>query len=253
MKRNKLFGGTLKILGVTLARGGSKGVPKKNIRNIDGKPLIAYTIDAALKSGVFSHYVVSTDSKEIAKISEARGALVPFMRPQRLSGDGVWSRDALKHAVIECEKIYNIKYDYVVELPCVAPLRTEEHIEDAVTKLVNSGAHSVTSVVKMQDKHPVRMKRIVDDRIEDFCKEHPEGEGSRRQDLEPCYIRNGAIYSMTRDCIVKQFSRHGRICRPYIMDERSSVNIDSWNDLKLAEILLKDRRAELLLREKDES
>ena len=96
----------------------------------------------------------------------------------------------------------------------------------------------MTSVTQMADKHPVRMKRIVDDQLEDFCKEYPEGEGSRRQDLEPCYIRNGAIYSMTRDCIVEKFSRHGDVCRPYVMDELSSVNIDTIIDFKLAEVLL---------------
>jgi CMP-N-acetylneuraminic acid synthetase len=85
------------------------------------------------------------------------------------------------------------------------------------------------------------MKRISGDKISDFCKEFPEGEGSRRQDLEPCYIRNGAIYAMTRDCIVRDFSRHGKICRPYIMGELESVNIDTALDFKLAELLLREK------------
>ena len=93
----------------------------------------------------------------------------------------------------------------------------------------------------MVDKHPVRMKRIVDNNLEDFCKEFPEGEGSRKQDLEPCYIRNGAIYSMTRNCIVEKFSRHGDKCMPYVMDEDVSVNIDTIVDFKLAEILMREK------------
>ena len=94
----------------------------------------------------------------------------------------------------------------------------------------------------MQDKHPVRMKRIVNDELEDFCSEFPEGEGSRRQDLEPCFIRNGAIYSMRRDIIVNDFSRIGTISRPFIMPESKSVNIDTLMDLKMAEILIKDNK-----------
>lgn len=227
-------------LGVILARGGSKTIPKKNIKILAGKPLISYTIENALDSGVFKHLIVSTDSYEIAEVSKQYGAKVPFMRPDELSGDTIWSRDAVKHAVLKCEDIYNIKYDYVVELPCTAPLRNKNHITEALVKLIKTGADSVTSVTKMVDKHPVRMKRIVNDRLTDFCTEFPEGEGSRKQDLEPCYIRNGAIYAMTRDCIVNKFSRHGDDCRSYIMDENVSVNIDTMIDFKLAEVLINE-------------
>ncbi len=161
------------------------------------------------------------------------------MRPDDLSRDHIWSRDALKHAVVECESIFKKTYDFVIELPCVAPLRNHNHIKEAHQKLLNTSADSVISVCRMQDKHPVRMKRIVDDTIHDFCELHPEGEGSRRQDLEPCYIRNGAIYAMTRNCIVENFSRNGNISRPYIMDELESVNIDSHIDLVTAEAIMK--------------
>ena len=227
------------ILAVILARGGSKGIPRKNIKDLCGKPLIAYTIEAGLKSKLFSNLIVSTDCEEIASVSRSFGAKTPFMRPEELAQDQVWSRDALRHAVLECEKIYSTTYDYVVELPCVAPLRNEIHIREAVQKLIETKSDSVISVCQMQDKHPVRMKRIVEDTLQDFCKEFPEGEGSRRQDLELCFIRNGAIYSMTRDCIVNKFSRNGDISRPYIMDELHSVNIDSMIDFYLAESLIR--------------
>lgn len=232
----------MNVLGLTLARGGSKGIPKKNIKPIDGKPLIAYTIESALDSGIFTDYIVSTDSPEIASVSKEYGAKIPFIRPDELSGDTVLSRDCVKHAVLECEKLYNIKYDYVIELPCVAPLRNSSHIKEAFQKLISTGADSVTSVVQMQDKHPIRMKRLVEGKLQDFCNEYPEGEASRRQDLELCYIRNGAIYSMTRDCIVEDFSRHGNECIAYIMDEEVSVNVDTMLDFKLAEVLLKERK-----------
>ena len=144
----------------------------------------------------------------------------------------------IKHAVIECERIFEKTYDYVIELPCTAPLRNSNHIKEAYNKIVSTGADSVISVCRMQDKHPVRMKKIVDDTIQDFCKLHPEGEGSRRQDLEPCYTRNGAIYAMTRDCIIVNFSRNGDISRPYVMDELVSVNIDSMLDLVTAKAIM---------------
>ncbi len=231
----------MNILGVILARGGSKGIPKKNIKPILGKPLIAYTIEAGLKSDVFDELIISTDSEEIAEVAKEYGAQVPFMRPEELAGDTVWSRDALKHAVLEAEKIYNKTYDYVIELPCISPLRDENHIRGAFEMLAENKSDSVTSVAQMGDKHPVRMKRIVNGLLKDFTTEFPEGEGSRRQDLEPCYIRNGAIYAMTRDTIVNKFSRHGDSCRPYIMDDVSSVNIDTMLDFKLAEILIDEK------------
>ena len=102
----------MNVLGLTLARGGSKGIPKKNIKLINGKPLIAHTIENALNSNIFTDYIVSTDSPEIAKISKKYGAKVPFIRPDELSGDTILSRDCVKHAVLECEKIFNIKYEF---------------------------------------------------------------------------------------------------------------------------------------------
>ena len=228
-----------KILGIIQARGGSKGIPKKNIKEINGKPLISYTIEEAKKSKMFDNFVVSSDDKEILDVSKSYGAY-PLQRPDKLSGDTILSVDSLHWAVLECEKIFNTKYDYVVELPCVCPLRKDVHIKEAVSKLIDTGADSVISVNDMTDKHPTRMKRIVDDKIEDFCSEYPEGDAGRRQDLEPCYIRNGGIYSMKRDTLMNERTRHGKISRPYVMEDKYSVNIDNEMDLKLAEIMLKE-------------
>ena len=96
----------------------------------------------------------------------------------------------------------------------------------------------------MTDKHPVRMKRITDDDlIEDFCSEYPEGDAGRRQDLEPCYIRNGGIYSMKRDTLMNEKTRHGKISRPYVMEDKYSINIDNEMDLRLAEVMLNIKEA----------
>ena len=238
----------MKILGVILARAESKEIPGKNIKEINGKPLISYTIEEGLKSNIFTNFVVSTDSEKIAAIARDCGAEVPFIRPAELAEDHVWSRDALKHAVLECEKIYGVTYDYVFELPCVAPLRNEEHIREAYQKIISEECDSVTSFTRIHEVHPTRMKRIIGDEITDFCKEYPGGEGSRRQDLEPCYMRNGAIFAMTRKCIVEEFSRHGKDCRPYIMDEAESINIDTILDFKLADLLIKERSTKLKIK-----
>jgi D-3-phosphoglycerate dehydrogenase len=230
-----------KIIAIIQARGGSKGIPKKNIYPLCGSPLISFSIAAALNSKYIDELVVSTDNEEIAEISRNYGAKTPFVRPAELSGDTVLSVDSLHHAVIESEKFFKTIYDYVIELPCVSPLRDHIHIDEAIEKLINTGADSVISVVNTGEKHPVRLKRIINDQIQDFCREFPEPKaGSRRQDLDDCYIRNGAIYSMSRDCLINKFSRHGDDSRPYIMSDEKSVNIDSRYDLKLADILIKE-------------
>ena len=229
-----------KILCILQVRGGSKGVPKKNIRKVNGKPLMTWTIESAKKSGVFDDIWVSSDSDEILEVGRQE-EVNTAKRPEELSGDNVLSVDSLYWVVEHIEELKQSKYDYVVELPVVCPLRNETHIKEAVEKLITTGADSVISVTQMTDKHPVRMKRITDDDlIEDFCSEYPEGDAGRRQDLESCYIRNGGIYSMKRDTLMNERTRHGKISRPYVMEDKYSVNIDNEMDLKLAEIMLKE-------------
>ena len=229
-----------KILCVLQVRGGSKGVPKKNIRKVNGKPLMTWTIESAKKSNVFDSIWVSSDSDEIIEVGR-KEEVNTIKRPEELSGDEVLSVDSLHWAVNEIEGLYGIKYDYIVELPVVCPLRNETHIREAVEKLITTGADSVISVTQMTDKHPVRMKRITDDDlIEDFCSEYPEGDAGRRQDLEPCYIRNGGIYSMKRDTLMNEKTRHGKVSRPYVMEDKYSINIDSEMDLRIAEVMLND-------------
>ena len=228
----------IKILCVLQVRGGSKGVPKKNIREVNGKPLMNWTIESAKKSGVFESIWISSDSDEILEVGR-KAEVNTIRRPEELSGDEVLSVDSLYWAVEQIEELKQNKYDYVVELPVVCPLRNETHIKEAVEKLITTGADSVISVTQMTDKHPVRMKRITDDDlIEDFCSEYPEGDAGRRQDLEPCYIRNGGIYSMKRNTLMNEKTRHGKISRPYVMEDKYSVNIDNEMDLKLVGVML---------------
>lgn len=232
----------LEVLAVLQARGGSKGIPKKNIYPVAGHPLMTYSIAAALKSKYVTDVYVSTDSEEFVQVAKDYGAKAPFLRPAHLAGDKVTSVDSLSWAAKEIEKIENKTYDIVVELPCVSPLRDHDDIDAALQKLIDTGADSIISMCDTGEKHPIRLKKIVDDQILAFTEEYPEpAAGSRRQDLKPIsYIRNGAIYSMTRDCLIKEHSRHGKDSRPFIMDPERSVNIDETMDLLIAESMIKN-------------
>ena len=208
--------GKKKILAVILARGGSKGIPKKNIVLVNHHPLISYSITAAKNSKYIDKIVVSSDSNEIINKSLSYGIDNFVKRPKFLASDKATSVDALHHAVIESEKIFDKKFDYIIELPCVSPLRDHYDVNAVIEKLHKSNLDSVISYVDTGEKHPIRLKRIKNNLVSNFCKEYPEASwGSRRQDFEPSYIRNGAIYSMTRHCILKLKSRWGKKSFPY--------------------------------------
>jgi len=245
-----------KTLAVILARGGSKGIPKKNIHKICGHPLVSYSIEAAKKSKYINKIVVSTDDKKIAKISREYGAYTPFLRSKKLSGDKVPSVDALFDCVQRSENFFQEKFDFIIELPCVAPLRDNFDIDKALEKLFTGKYDSVISYVNTGEKHPTRLKRIKNNIVTNFCKEYPESDiGSRRQDFENSYIRNGAIYSMSRNCILKLKSRNGKKSFPFIMDSSKSLNIDEKFDMDLAKLLIENgycnNKPRILLRKKN--
>lgn len=230
-----------RILGVILARGGSKSVPRKNIRPLAGLPLIAYTIREALKCRRITRLVVSTEDPEIADVAKKFGAQVPFLRPAELATDKTPSKDCLQHAVRFVEAEEGRAYDFIVELMCTNPLKTVEDIDAVVDKLVATGAESVIGMARLYDQHPARVKRIVDDRIVDFCV--PEPDGAMRQDLQPpAYIRNGSIYAMRRDALMVMDRRYGtKDSRPYVFPDDRTVNIDSEADWHAAEAMMKKR------------
>jgi CMP-N,N'-diacetyllegionaminic acid synthase len=229
----------VKILGITLARGGSKSVLKKNIKPICGKPLIAYTISEALKSKYISRYIVSTDDEEIGSVAQNFGADVPFIRPAELATDTASSADAIKHAVNYVENEECIQYDYIIELMCTNPLKNVEDIDACISKLIDTDADSVIAVHKLEDHHPIRIKKIEDDRIVDFCL--PEVPEMRRQDLKPdAYIRSGSIYALRRDELMINNRRFGSTeSRPYTLPPERAVNVDTEIDFLVAESLIK--------------
>jgi CMP-N,N'-diacetyllegionaminic acid synthase len=228
----------MKILGLTLARGGSKSVPRKNIRPINGIPLIAYTIGEALRSRFLTRFIVSTDDAEIQEVAIRYGAEAPFLRPAEFSTDAASSVSAMQHAVAWAEKQEGVRYDYVIEMMCTNPMKTVEDIDACIEKLVKTGADSVIAVHRLEDHHPIRIKKIVDDRIVDFCL--PEKPETRRQDLKPhAYIRSGSIYALKRDHLMVEGRRYGSVeSRPYILPEERAVNVDTELDFLIAEHLL---------------
>ncbi len=227
-----------KILGVILARSGSKSIKNKNIAIINGHPLIAYTISSALKSKSFHDIVVSTDSKKIQKISKKFGADVPFLRPKKISGDKAKAVDALHHALVFCEKKNKIKYDYIVELMCTNPLKNSTDIKKVINLQIKSKADSVIAVLKLNDHHPIRIKKIVNKKIRNFCLN--EVTETHRQDLKPnAYIRCGSIYSMRRDMLLKKIRYGTKNSLAYIMPSKRVVNIDEKEDLEYAEFKMK--------------
>ena len=227
----------LNILGITLARGGSKGVKRKNIKDLLGKPLIQYTIEEALKSKYLDEYIVSTDDQEIANVAESLGAEVPFLRPDDLSTDQASSASALKHAVSFMEKRESKKYDYIVELMCTNPLKLTLDIDNCIKKIIDTNADSVIAVHELEDHHPARIKMIIEDKIEDFI---PEPNEARRQDLRPkAYVRSGSIYCMKRSYLMELNLRYGgHNSRPYILPVDRAVNVDTDIDFMVCEQLM---------------
>jgi CMP-N-acetylneuraminic acid synthetase len=232
------------ILGITLARGGSKGVINKNIRNLFGRPLIDYTITEAQKSKFITDYIVSTDSREIKKVAENCGALAPFLRPGDLSSDTASSASALMHAVSFMENANNLTYDYIIELMCTNPLKNVFDIDSCIEKIVNTKADSVIAVHELDDHHPARIKMIEGDFIKDFV--IPEPNEARRQDLSPrAYIRSGSIYCMERSYLMDQGKRYGGSnSRPYILPVSRAVNIDNEIDFLVADYILQSHANE---------
>ncbi|MEK7155449.1 MAG: acylneuraminate cytidylyltransferase family protein, partial [Patescibacteria group bacterium] len=224
-------------LGIITARGGSKGIPRKNIKLLAGKPLIAYTIDAAKASGVFDRIIVSTDDAEIADVAKQYGAEVPFMRPSELAGDSTPTLPVLVHALKWLKENESYEPDAVMLLQPTAPLRTPQHIREAAELFTKSGADSVVSMSEVPGHHNPHWQFNLDNeqRISIFTGEAFSDIIKRRQELPKTYTRNGAIYLFKTELLFRvDPTFYGDDVRAYVMDKASSVNIDSPEDFALA-------------------
>jgi len=227
------------ILALILARGGSKGIPKKNIKQLCGKPLIAYTIEAAFNSECINRVVVSTDDDEIAEIAKKWGADVPFKRPEKLATDTATSNDAIVHALNWLLKNENYTPELFLNLQATSPFRDKKDIDKAIKKFIDSDADSLISVTET-DKSPYWMRTIDENGYLNPIME-TDKKYNRRQDLPSVYVLNGAIYMMESIRFLKNRKFNIGNVLPYIMDKISSVDIDNMLDWKFAEFLMEEK------------
>lgn len=230
-----------KIVAIIPARGGSKGVPLKNIKLLGGKPLITWTICEASKSNYIDKIIVTTDSLEIAEICENVGAEVPFIRPKKLALDDTPSSDVILHSLDWLAKNEKIEYDLFILLQPTSPFRKSEQIDNALDLFILNHTKDCLISVREVDENPYWMK-IIDDKyfLKNFIKQN--NNHTRRQDLPKIYITNGAIYIMN----ISDFLLHGSFntdkTMPFIMDQESSIDIDTEIDFKLAELIIKEKK-----------
>jgi len=227
----------MKVLGVITARGGSKGIPGKNIKLLGGQPLIAYTIRSAKKSKIINDLIVSTDYEEISAVAREYGAGTPFLRPSEIASDKTPHVPVMQHAIKFMEENKKTRYDLVVILQPTSPFRTPEDIDETLALLIQKNADSAVSLVEVEGgSHPMKMKKLEHNRVMPYCME--EMEGTRRQDLPPVYKRSGAVYAMRRDLIMNDARLYGDHIVGHIVPKERSVDIDHPVDWLIAEYKL---------------
>jgi CMP-N,N'-diacetyllegionaminic acid synthase len=225
-----------RIIGIIPARGGSKGIPEKNIISLAGKPLICYTIDAAKNSKFLNRIVVSTDDEKIATIAKRNGADVPFMRPGSLAKDDTPSVPVVQHAINFMEEQEGCFFDVIVLLQPTSPFRNEKYIDEAIKKELETGADSVITVCKVKH-HPYWNFICKEDRLYPLITN--SNTPTRRQDLPQTYAPNGAVYVVKRDILFNQNTMFGKDLRGVIMPPEESIDIDDYYDWFLAEMTSK--------------
>jgi CMP-N,N'-diacetyllegionaminic acid synthase len=231
------------ILGLIPARGGSKTIPKKNITPLLGKPLLAYTCQAALASRHLTRVILNTDDAEIAQVGREYGVEVPFMRPLELATDETLILPVIQHTLKRVEEQQDFFADIVVLLQPTSPLRRAEHIDAALELLLDSDADSVVSVVSVP--HNFNPLSVMQRSEEGFLTPFWAGpQILRRQDKPRVYARNGPAILAIRRAVLERGQIFGDKMLPYEMSTRASMDIDDPQDLALAEFYLKRMQAE---------
>lgn len=231
-----------KVLCTICARGGSKGVKNKNIKEINGKPLIAYTIEQAKESGVFEHIVISTDSDDIADIAKEYGAEVFFKRSTEMASDTAGKLDVIRDAFMRSEEHYNKQFDYLIDLDATAPLRNINDIIDSFNQfLKNNNDNLITAMpsrrspyfnlVEVNSVGKVSLSKQLDDSI------------LRRQDAPKSYDMNASIYIWKRCSILNEKSLFLENTGLYVMPEERSIDIDTELDYKFVEFIMRKNNA----------
>lgn len=229
------------ILLTIAARGGSKGVKNKNIKLLNGKPLIAITIEQAKKWGKASDLIVTTDSAEIAEIARTFGAEVPFLRPAELAGDTSAKVPALRHALLETEKLKKKKYDLIVDLDPTAPIRGPKDLDQMLALFLEKKPKTLFSVVH---SHKSPYFNMIERDSQGFAvlSKRPQGAVVRRQDAPEVFSMNSSIYFYNRDYLADP-SNHSAISDQslfYVMEDTAGIDIDREIDFKFIEFLIKE-------------
>ncbi|MCP4360999.1 MAG: acylneuraminate cytidylyltransferase family protein [Chloroflexi bacterium] len=225
------------VLALIPARGGSKGILRKNIRLVAGKPLIAWTIEAAMHSAQLDRVIVTTDDEEIATISREYGAEVPFMRPEFLSQDKSTSVDVIIHALQWLQINQNYCPNLIMLLQPTSPLRTTADIDAAIQRLHEKQAASIIGVCKAHP-HPYWTKKVdIDDKLDDFI--NGSNVYTQRQELPVAYAINGAIYLIWSEQFIAHKTFHTAPSYAYCMPQNRSLDIDTEWDLQVADFTLR--------------
>jgi CMP-N,N'-diacetyllegionaminic acid synthase len=229
--------GNHRVLAIIPARGGSKGLPGKNIRPICGKPLIGWTVEKALKSRYIDRVMVSTDSQEIADAARKHGVEVPILRPAELATDTASSYDVIRHAVAYQESVGEA-FDYIVLLEPTSPLREDDDIDRMLERLDARAAEfdSIVSVGEVSH-HPSIMKRVEGDRMEPFYS--GLGQTTRRQDNEPAYFPFGVAYIAKTATLLEENTFYSRRCMPFVIKRYQNYEIDDLHDFLCVESVMK--------------
>lgn len=232
------------VLAIIPARGGSKGLPGKNIKELCGKPLISWTIEQALKSKYVDNVFVSTDSEKIAKIAKECGANVPFLRPDELAADDSLTSDAILH-VLEQLSMKGESYDYFALLEPTSPLRKSDDIDDAISMIVqNTDADSLVSVGEVHMEHPMIVKKIdakgfVAPYISNIVKIH------QRQQADEAYFPYGVIYISKVSEFKKNRTFYTKKTVPYFIERWQNYEIDDQLDFMIIEQIMKIKMEEI--------
>jgi CMP-N-acetylneuraminic acid synthetase len=227
----------MRTVGLVPARGGSKGVPRKNIRRINGKPLLEYTAEAALKATRLSRVILTTDDEEIASVGRSCGLEVPFLRPTDLSADDTPTLPVLQHAVRWFEE-QGTTYDAVCLLQPTSPMRSPEEIDGSIELLESSGADSVVTVRRVPDEYNPFWVYFKDEHGWLNLSTGGNTPIKRRQDLPPAYHRDGSVYVIRRHVLMERNSLYGERTCGYLLSGERWVNIDTPEDLDRAAAVL---------------
>ncbi|MEV9526251.1 acylneuraminate cytidylyltransferase family protein [Aliarcobacter butzleri] len=226
------------FLAIIPARGGSKGLPGKNIKELCGKPLIAWSIEAGLKSKYLDEVMVTTDYQDIANIAKEYGANVPFLRPDVLSSDMATSFDVIKHTIEFYKNEFDKEFDYIVLLEPTSPLRESSDIDIAIKQLIDSNADSIVGICKTEDQNPAFLV-LKNEKNYISGYENQDMKVLRRQEIKDVYFFEGTIYISKTEVLLNKKTFYHDNTIGYVVPKYKSLEIDDIDDFIMVESIMK--------------